>query len=106
MKAVSVEALAELPVEVVLIKLMDWVAVARPIVPVRVTWPLVRVESLLVTLELAENALLVMVDTAAALPVSMALAMGCPPGQARAAVAKKITELVRVTFIVTILREG
>lgn len=50
--------------------------------------------------------MLVMVGTAAALPVLMALVMGCPPGEAKAAVAKQITELVRVNFIVNILREG
>lgn len=106
LKAVSVEALAELPVEVVLIKLVDWMAVTRPIVPVRLTWPSARVETLLVTLELAENAWLVIVDTAAALSVFMALVMGCPLGEARAAVTKKTTELVKVNFIVNILREG
>lgn len=57
---------------------------------------------MLVTREPAEAAWPVRVETATALPVFMAFAMDCPPGEAKAAVAKKIAELVRVNFIVDI----
>lgn len=105
-EAVSLAPLVKLSVEVALVGLLDWVEVAWSTVSVRVFWSETLLEALLASWEPMEAAWPVKVDTAAALLVLMALEMGCPPGEARVAVARKMAELMRVNFIVGIWRLG